>query len=318
MEREHDIDLCFPWNRTQLLTFITVCSMDGLKFATVQSYLSTVRRAHRLGGFELDTPWEANMLLNSLKKSVHVRDKRVAVTPRILLTLKHRIKQSGLSQYNKLMLWAISTMMFFGCLRVGEVLSPSTREFADTTLIWERVSWNDIGEDPSSSWMKLSLLAPKEKRCYSLVDVEILGLSEKTFFPIRAFRAWRRLADKGLPAEPSMPVFRFIEGTLVTPRWLNDQLKSLLQSDVDYSTSGVFTHSFRAGMVTTLARMGFSERTCQLVGRWTSSAWMAYAKQGRSLRMEDMRKISSAVLSAVSLHEQPAVLVNEVDCRVPW
>ena len=99
MELEHNICLEFPWSKIQLMNFVTACSMDGLKYATVQSYLSTVRRAHRLMGcgFSADGAWEVNMLLNGLKKSVQVRDKRVAVTPRILLTLKHRIKRSELT-----------------------------------------------------------------------------------------------------------------------------------------------------------------------------------------------------------------------------
>ena len=112
-------------------------------------------------------------------------------------------------------------------------------------LTWARVCWSDIDGDPSEAWLKLSLLAPKEKRSYSTVDVEILGLPVKTFCPIRAFRSWRRVADKCLPADPEMPVFRFQSGALVTPGWLNSQLKHLLQFDIDYDHSGVYTHSFR-------------------------------------------------------------------------
>ena len=67
-----------------------------------------------------------------------------------------------------------------------------------------------------------------------------------------------------------------------------------------------------------LARMGVDEQTCQVVGRWHSNSWLAYCKKGRYIRYEDMRRISQAVLGAVSLREQSTVLVHEGDCQVRW
>ena len=318
MEREHNIDLSPPWTKFTTMNFVTACSLDGLKFASVQSYLSTVRRQHRMQGLQFNgDSWEVKMLLNGLKHTGQVQDRRVAITPKLLLTLKHRIKRSSLSTYNKLLLWSISTIMFWGSLRVGEVLSPGSKNFSDTTLTWKRMSWSDEDAAPELSWLKLSLLSPKEKRAYEFVDIEILGLPSKTFCPVRAFRAWKKAALPTLPTSSDLPVFQFSSGALVTPLWLNATLKELLCHDVDYSVAGVFTHSYRAGIVTSLARMGVDEATCQAVSRWRSNSWIQYCKRGRGLRMEDMRQISQAVLGAVSIRE-PTVIVQDNDCHVQW
>ena len=74
---------------------------------------------------------------------------------------------------------------------------------------------------------------------------------------------------------------------------------------------------FRAGLVTSLAKQGVPEATCKMVGRWSSDAWKKYCKQGRSLRMADMKFVTKAVLSSVS-NLDGVILVEDRDCRVSW
>lgn len=242
----HSIDLSFPWSNRQLLNFITCCSMEGLKYTTVVAYISTVRREHRLAGFSFtaDDGWSA-MLLKGMKTSTPVRDKRVAVTPRILWILKQRIKASDMSKYNKLMLWCIAVFMFFGAFRVNEILSSCSRTFMDNTLTGKNITWSDEDDAPARSWISVALLAPKEKRQYETVKVELLGLEDPVFCPVTAWRKWRSRADRVVPLDSDLPVFRFDSGMIVTGAWLNSKLQSLLRWDIDYTSHGVLTHSFR-------------------------------------------------------------------------
>ena len=80
---------------------------------------------------------------------------------------------------------------------------------------------------------------------------------------------------------------------------------------------GIFCHSFRAGWITTLARMGLDEETCMLLGRWKSQAWKTYAKAGRGIRREKLQRITSLVLSSVR-DQSTAVEVVDSEFDVPW
>ena len=246
MELVHGIDLQFPWCNKQLMNFITACSMEGLKHSTVTAYLSTVRREHRLGGFEFtaDDHW-SKMLLAGMKTGTTTSDKRLAVTPKLLWLLKQRIKASSLTKYNKLMLWTIACFLFFGAFRANEILSPQARTFNDNTLVGSRIMWSCEEEAPENSWITVSLLGPKEKRNYEVVKVELLGLDDPVFCPVRAWRNWRKRASGSVPLDPELPIFRFESGVNVTASWLNDTLRDLLKWDVDYSKVGVLSHSFR-------------------------------------------------------------------------
>ena len=69
--------------------------------------------------------------------------------------------------------------------------------------------------------------------------------------------------------------------------------------------------------MTALARMGIPVEKCKMIGRWSSDAWLAYAKEGRSVRMAEMLELSRKVLGAVTI-SQPPLMVEEGDWRVNW
>ena len=114
-----------------------------------------------------------------------------------------------------------------------------------------------------------------------------------------------------------MPVFRFLSGALVTGRYINKLLRKLLAQDVNYDQIGVYCHSFRAGLVCAMARMGIPEEKCKMVGRWKSDCWLKYAKEGRGVRRTDMMEVARLVLAAASIPD-PVLTFTEDDCRVSW
>ena len=98
---------------------------------------------------------------------------------------------------------------------------------------------------------------------------------------------------------------------------MNSLLKSLLSGDVNYDVHGVLLHSFRAGLVTFLARHGYGEEQIKVLGRWKSSSWMAYVKLGRGLRRADMRNMGRLVSSS-SITNPGIRIVDESDLQVAW
>ena len=314
LENTYDIDLSFPWSRQQLANYIVSCSLEGHKSSTVQSNLSHIRMAHRMQGLEFTADGlTSKMLLAGLRNSVGGGLKRLAMSPRLLILAKHRLKASNLSIHDKLLVWTIFTWLFFGSFRSSEILCSLVNEFSDTSLTSDRIRWTDSQE----GFIEVFLHHPKEARTREPVKVELLSLPQKVFCPVLAFHKWRRVADKDLRLEAGMPVFRFLSGALVTGSYINKLLKKLLSQDVNYDELGVYCHSFRAGLVCAMARMGISEEKCKIVGRWRSSCWLKYAKEGRGVRRADMLEVSRLVLAAASIPD-PAMTFTEDDCRVSW
>ena len=66
----------------------------------------------------------------------------------------------------------------------------------------------------------------------------------------------------------------------VTPKEFNSCLKSLLKDSINYEDGKITSHSFRAGVTTAVARLGYEEELIQLQGCWLSQAYLRYCKRG--------------------------------------
>ena len=77
------------------------------------------------------------------------------------------------------------------------------------------------------------------------------------------------------------PLFIFQEGGSLTRRKLVDHLRAAV-SQLGLNTTGYSGHSFRIGAASAAARAGISDSTIQLLGRWKSSAFLAYLRSSKS------------------------------------
>ena len=73
-------------------------------------------------------------------------------------------------------------------------------------------------------------------------------------------------------------------GALYTGKAFNTDLKSLLGPHLDYNKNKILAHSFRAGIATVMAQNGYSDGEIMRMGRWHSSAFLAYVKLDRVKR----------------------------------
>ena len=316
MEEQYEVDLSFPWTAEKLNLFICICHEQGLKASSIRSYKSQISSAHVLEGFKfIGDSSISKFLLQGAANSEVTKKKRLAVSPYLLRVLKSRLRFCSLEVEDKLMMWSIFTILFFGSLRSSELLSKFVNSFGDTTLIGRDVTWTPDSQD---GWLSLNLRGPKEVRGMSSIMVEVLGIEDKNLCPLDAWSRWRRRAETRRPLDPELPVFRFAgSGKCVTSQFVNSLLKSLLSGDVNYDVHGVLLHSFRAGLVTFLARHGYGEEQIKVLGRWKSSSWMAYVKLGRGLRRADMRNMGRLVSSS-SITNPGIRIVDESDLQVAW
>ena len=106
----------------------------------------------------------------------------------------------------------------------------------------------------------------------------------------------------GLPSAPHDPVFTFSSGVPLTKNAFVTQTRMYLRSVVP-NPSDYSGHSFRAGSATTAAMAGLGDWEIQLLGRWTSNAYLRYIRAPRSLLLSFSKKLTRQVdLSALTPH----------------
>ena len=301
-QQETGVSLSLPWSQAAYATFVAWCMKRENKSSSISVYESKIRKLHQMNGFA----WQAGsaILVRAAIKGRHNTQPkgkaRLPITPATLLLLKHKIKEANWGRAKRRLIWAISTTLFVGSFRISEVLAAhSSSHIKGCTLLNENVSeHSEKVAGAERKFLKVRLNNPKEDRNRQGAEVELFELPGLFFDPVHAFRKWR--AESELDAKASQPVFRWETGANVTPKEFNSCLKTLLSDSIKYEDGKVTSHSFRAGVTSTMARLGYGEEMIQLQGRWLSQAYLRYCKKGRTNRLEDQYRIFSSLASAAA------------------
>ena len=226
------------------------------------------------------------------------------MTPDILHLLKTKLAMANMNLQRKRLVWAVATFLFVGSLRSGEVLPSNKSVFVKGSTLLnrnvQRVSKEVEGD--KVQLLQVMLESPKEDKYGKGVEVELFRIPDSFFCPVTAWRIWRK--NSKLSHDDDLPVFRLEDGTGYTQRELNADLRKLLESEIDYEGRKITAHSFRAGITTIMARLGYSQEMISLQGRWKSDAYLAYCKLGRANRLQDqwslmkeMTRVSTTMIS---------------------
>ena len=234
---------------------------------------------------------------------------RLAMTPDVMWLLKTKLAKSLIPLVKKRLLWAVACVLFVGSLRSGETLPSNKSVFVKgSTLLNKHVSQerNEIG-GRTRKFLKLYLEAPKEDRAGRGVEVELFE-TNNFFCPLAAMEKWKQSSRLSHSAE--LPVFRLEDGSGYTARDLNSDLKALLSGAADYTNGRISAHSFRAGITSTMARLGYSREMIGLQGRWRSEAYLNYCKLGRINRLHDQAKLMEDMAETAQKWISGGVLVH--------
>ena len=103
--------------------------------------------------------------------------------------------------------------------------------------------------------LRIHLKNPKEQKLAQGVTIELFETG--TFLcPVQAYLKWRKVSKLGL--SKAKPVMRLDGGQAYTGRDFNADLKSLLSPHMNYNKGTITAHSFRAGLATLMAQLGYS------------------------------------------------------------
>ena len=123
--------------------------------------------------------------------------------------------------------------------------------------------------------LQLTLKIPKTSHIQPVQIVELPELGG-WLCPVKAYRDWQK-SRKGRKLN-CRPLFTWEDSTLLTLGKLNAILAGLLPNEDPVIT----TRGLRPALPSIQAREGASEDLLRSLGRWTSSTYLSYVREGRT------------------------------------
>ena len=112
-------------------------------------------------------------------------------------------------------------------------------------------------------------------------EIVIIYATGNMLCPVKAAQKVINMNKGNSPNSP------FLSGTGGKPLTINRLNSILKEATKNVSLNGTLSaHSFRIGIASLLAKKGFSNQQIKAVGRWSSRAFQAYIRLGRSNRHE--------------------------------
>jgi hypothetical protein len=260
--------------------------------STIEAYLAGVRNAHIVRGWP--APPIRSDLINMIirgKKNIQAAEQRLTpvpdrqpITPDILSLLKARLGTWDGSLTDKRLIWAVASVCFHGAFRLGELLCKSEAVFDPQYALLGRDADIDTKytENGCKGVFRVRIKSPKEDKINRSLIVDVFGTGDN-LCPVKAMKAW--LAS-GTDRDPEQPLFCLSNGKPLTPRKFISCVRSRLRGYLDGADTKIAGHSFRIGLASMLAALGYSEADIKAMGRWSSRAWLEYVKHPRTLRIE--------------------------------
>ena len=297
---EWTTDMNFPWSEQQLLTFISHLASKNLSHSTVRQYVSIARGLHkrRSKPTEAFNSHLANALLQGLENrgTAKARERGYA-TPQTMWNIKRALDKSAMSVYNKRIIWFIIAAMFNAALRGSEILAEGVNKVTDK----KNLKWKDIklketntGNGPTKV-LELTLRAPKELKGSKHVTVDIYQSSAFTDL-ILAYEELKKVTT----LNDDRFVATWTSGKLITTNYMNKLLRKLLNKNERWEGKPITTHSFRAAIPSIMGSLGFSEDAIKRFGRWSSTAFQAYLKNGKNQRKTERMMITEHLGKIIS------------------
>jgi hypothetical protein len=299
-QREAKKQFTWPLGSEVIQAFVGYClAVKNLKPASVNTYLSSVVKMHRLKGYsdykidretiENYTRGAANMLLSG---PAPPSNKRRVMTLQILRLLGHQLASSGWAENTQQTIWAASLVGFFSSARMGELLAPHEVGLDPTaTLTWGCVQYRDDGS------VLLHIRLPKMMTPEGDF-VDLFPFPESSLCPVAALtRMYWQQKEAGLGGLESA-VFTYATGKQLTREGLNAALKTLLEPLFDFTEGSISCHSFRAALPSALAArpQQVSAEDIKNWGRWSSDAYQTYTR----LKHQQKRELYSKIINTLT------------------
>ncbi|KAJ7332422.1 hypothetical protein JRQ81_014602 [Phrynocephalus forsythii] len=192
-------------------------------------------------------------------------DARFPLTPEILARMGKQWAQICRDNYETSLLRAASLVAFFGAFRISELVAAGKRDASRLAL-----QWVDFHQRQG----KVVFLVRRSKTDQRARGqrVELGTCTREDVCPVRAMVEYVALRGEG-----DGPLFRHADGGPLT----KFQFWSLTQRALEkLGLEGMKfgTHSFRIGVASTAAALGYGPREIQSLGWWASASFKTYVR----------------------------------------
>ena len=292
----------FPVSEYTMCGFAAYLADSGLAPQTVKGYLAAVRNMQLSLGLPDPRDHSSLPILKRVLAGIrrarlskqHQPQVRLPITGTLLVKIHDMLFKS--SNPDRTLIWAISSLAFFGFFRLGELLVESANHYHPATSL----SWGDVAVDSiaSPSMVKIHLNHSKCDQFGRGVDI-IVGRTRSPICPVIAVLDYIRERQ-----DVAGPFFINRRKEPVTKAWFVQQIRQVLHS-LGLSSEEYAGHSFRIGAATSAALAGVEDSTIQALGRWKSAAFLQYIRMPR----EQLAYISSRLSDAAMQVSVPQAAV---------
>ena len=281
-----------PLSEETLCYYVAFLADHNVAHQSIKCYLSGVRHFQIAQGLldpKIPNMTKLALVLRGIR-STQSKNRgagriRLPITPPILRKIR-AVWNEDPTNFDCIMLWAASTLCFFGFFRAGEITTTCTSTSSYDPR--SHLSLDDIAVDnpAAPSILQVHLKVSKTDPFRKGIDVYI-GRTNNDLCPVAAMMAY--LAVRG--NNPGA-LFRFKDGRLLSRvRFVECIRAALARSGLDQQKYA--GHSFRSGAATTAAQCGLNDATIKLLGRWQSCAYLLYVKTPRHILASLSSKLSN-------------------------
>ena len=249
-----------PASEYDVSLYVVYLHSNGLKPASIQSYLSAIAFAHKIHGRPDPTcNFRIKKLLDSFKRSTPPTLERSAITLSILQQIFSEAVVVLASSYEQKLFRSLFLLMYHACLRVSEVTHSKTCK--------HNIQYSNIELREASLVITMSSFKHSANRPHK---IQINPTFDK-FCAIRAIKTLCKIRGSG----PG-PLFIKKNGQPLNRTHVASTLKKILSS---LALGGKYnTHSFRIGKITDLALKGATANQLKETGRFHSMAFLKYIR----------------------------------------
>ena len=254
------------------MLFVSLLHKEGLAPGTVKSYLATVRFeqiSRGMGDPEIGKMPRLEYVVKGMKRRAPRAVRcRLPITPEILRQMR-QVWDKSPKVYDAKMLWAASSLCFFGFLRSREVVVPSPKEYDPAYHLGVKEVRVDSRCAPT--FLQVLIKASKTDPFRQGVTVYV-GRTDNWLCPVTAV-----LSYLVVPGSGPGPLFKWEDGRFLTREAFVAAVRKAL-AETGLAAKDYAGHSFRIGAATTAARQGLQDCLIKTLGRWESSAYTRYIR----------------------------------------
>ncbi len=261
-----------------LCYFASFLAVQKLSPQTIKTYLAGIRHTQISLGLPEPRAFSSlprlQLVQRGIQRSYLTREPknvRLPITPAILHKL-HGVWSAQNHDGDTAMLWAAALVCFYGFCRAGEISIPSLSAYEAR----KHLSWGDVMADSTSDPKVVQVHIKYSKTDQLGTGAHIyLGKTGGTLCPVAGVMAYMVIRGNG-----EGPFFVFKDGSPLTKPKFTERVRDGLQrAGLPYLNFA--GHSFRIGAATTAAKAGIEDSTIQILGRWSSAAFLSYVRTPR-------------------------------------